>query len=108
MASSQGELALSLDYDSDSEFLSIEACAPLPEDTRRNDLAAAYISLCDLDFPPMHSILFSNSSTTNDTFPIEFRNARTPIAIYVGKKYNPVALKVRPVETELPSRFRIT
>ena len=56
----------------------------------------------------MHSILFSNSSTTNDTFPIEFRNARTPLAIYAGKKYKPVALKVRPVETKLPSRFRIT
>ena len=25
----------------------------------------------------------------------------------MGKKYKPVALKVRPVETELPSRFRI-
>ena len=108
LASSQGELALSLDYDSDSEFLSIEACAPLPQDTQRNDLAVAYISLCDLDFPPMHSILFSNSSTTNDTFPIEFRNAQTPLAIYTGKKYKLVALKVRPVETELLSRFQIT
>ena len=56
----------------------------------------------------MHSILFSNSSTMNDTFPIEFRNAWTPLAIYAGKKYKPVTLKVRPVETELPSRFRIT
>ena len=56
----------------------------------------------------MHSILFSNSSTTNDTFLIEFRNAQTPLAIYAGKKYKPVALKVRPVKTELPSQFRIT
>ena len=56
----------------------------------------------------MHSILFSNSSTMNDTFPIKFQNARTPLAIYTGKKYKPVALKVRPVETKLPSRFWIT
>ena len=108
MAFGQGELALSLDYDSDSKFLSIEACVPLPQDTQRNDLAAAYISLCDLGFPPMHSILFSNSSTTNDTFLIEFRNTRTPLAIHAGKKYKLVALKVRPVKTELLSRFRIT
>ena len=51
----------------------------------------------------MHSILFPNSSMTNNTFPIEFRNARTPLAIYTGKKYKLVALKVRPVETELSS-----
>ena len=56
----------------------------------------------------MHFILFSNSSTMNDTFLIEFRNAWTPLAIYTGKKYKSVALKVRPVETELLSRFRIT
>ena len=42
----------------------------------------------------MHSIFFSNSNTMNDTFPIEFRNAWTPLAIYAGKKYKPVALKV--------------
>jgi hypothetical protein len=108
LASGQGELALSLDYDSDSELLYIDACAPLPDDTQQNDLAAAYLSLCDLDFPHMRSFFFSNNRTTRDTPPIEFRNARTPLAIYAGKKYKPVALKVRPVETELPSRFRIT
>ena len=56
----------------------------------------------------MHSILFSSSSTTNDTFPIEFQNTQTLLAIYTGKKYKPVALKVQPVETKLLSRFRIT
>ena len=30
-----------------------------------------------------------------------------PLDIFAGKKYKPVALKVRPIETELPSRFRI-
>ena len=38
---------------------------------------------------------------------ISFSNVKPPLAIFVGKKYKPVALKVRPVETELPSRFRI-
>ena len=108
LASSQGELALSLDYNSDSDSLFIEACTPLPEDTRKNDLAAAYLSLCDLDSPNMLSILFSNFRTMNNIPLIEFWNAWTPIAIYTGKKYKPVALKVWPVETELPSQFRIT
>ena len=34
-------------------------------------------------------------------------DARPPLAIFAGKKYKPVALKVRPVETKLPSRFQI-
>ena len=29
------------------------------------------------------------------------------LTVFAGKKYKPVALKVWPVETELPSRFRI-
>ena len=99
---------LSLAYDSDSDSLSMEACAPLLKDTRKNDLVAAYLSLCDLDSPHMLSIFFSNFRTTNDIPPIEFRIAWTPIAIYAGKKYKPVAIKVRPVETELPSQFWIT
>ena len=56
----------------------------------------------------MYSILFSNSSMMNDTFPIEFWKAWTLLAIYAGKKYKLVALKVQPVKTKLPSRFRIT
>ncbi len=31
----------------------------------------------------------------------------TPISSYVGKKYKPVARKIRPIATELPERFRI-
>jgi hypothetical protein len=34
-------------------------------------------------------------------------NVTPPLAIFAGKKYKPVALKVRPVETELPSCFCI-
>ena len=30
-----------------------------------------------------------------------------PIAIFAGKKYKPVALKIRPIKTKLPSRFHI-
>ena len=32
----------------------------------------------------------------------------TPLSSYAGKKYKPVAKKIRPVATELPERFRIT
>ena len=38
---------------------------------------------------------------------ISFLTARTPLAIYAGKKYKPIAIKVQPVETELPSWFHI-
>jgi len=39
---------------------------------------------------------------------ISFPTARTLLAIYASNKYKPVAIKVRPVETKLPSRFHIT
>jgi hypothetical protein len=38
---------------------------------------------------------------------ISFSNVTPPLAIFAGKKYKPITLKVRPVETELLSRFRI-
>ena len=66
LADGQGDLALSLEYDSTSRHLSIEACAPLPEETRREDLAAAYFSLCDLDSLPFRTFFSSESSTTVD------------------------------------------
>ena len=38
---------------------------------------------------------------------MSFAEAKPPLAIYAGKKYKPVALKVWPIATELPSRFRV-
>ena len=119
LADGQGDLALSLEYDSTSQRLSIEACAPLPQDTKPIDLAAAYLSLCDSNSSSLRSYFASDSDTPLD--PLDrhsaqlrpcapaytILDARTPLAIFTGKKYKPVALKVRPVETELPSRFRI-
>ena len=113
LAAGQGELTLTIDYDPSFECISIEACAPLPQDTQPKDIAAAYLSLCDLDSPPFFSTLHSDTITIEDTpatlhQAFSIQNARPPLAIYAGKKYKPVTLKVRPVETELPSRFRIT
>ena len=108
LADSQGELALSFEFDSNTQDLYIDACAPLPQDTTQNDIAAAYISLCTSDSPPF-SNFFTDAPQNALESPIHtFVNARTPLAVYAGKKYKPVAVKVRPVETELPSRFRIT
>ena len=96
--------------------MSIAACAPLPQDTKPADLAAAYLSLCDADGPLLYNF-FHSTTADADKNSLEPRmkareytilNARTPLAIFAGKKYKPVALKIRPVETELPSRFRIT
>ena len=110
---------LSLEYDSTSQHLSIEACAPLPQDTKPIDLAAAYLSLCDSNSSTLRSYFASDSDTPLD--PLDrpsaqpclcapaytILDARTPLAFFAGKKYKPVALKVCPIETELPSRFCI-
>ena len=120
LADGQGDLALSLEYDSTSRHLSIEACAPLPQDTKTVDLAAAYLSLCDSNSLSLRPYFASDSDTLLD--PLDrhsaqprpcapaytILDARTPLAIFAGKKYKPVALKVRPVETELPSLLRLT
>ena len=118
-ADGQGDLALSLEYDSTSQHLSIEACMPLPQDTKPVDLAAAYLSLCDLDSSSLSSFFTSDPDTPLDlldrhsaqphpcALAYTILDARTPLAIFAGKKYKPVALKVRPVETELPSWFCI-
>ena len=103
MASGQGELALCLDFDSNTQHLSIEACAPLPTDTRQEDLAAAYFSLCDLESLPFHNSFLSEISLDHPSAsnaPLQYKrtctiqNAQTPLAVYVGKKYKPVAMKV--------------
>ena len=45
--------------------------------------------------------------TTHWQLSIVFENAKPPTAIFAGKKYKPVALKICPIKTELPSHFRI-
>jgi hypothetical protein len=107
----QGELALAIEFDHRTNDISLQACAPLRQDTSPSDLAAAYLVLCDTDTPAIQNCFLS----TSPDFPLlhtsvpthTILNARTPLAIFAGKKYKPVARKVRPVETELPSRFRI-
>ena len=116
LADGQGELAISMEYNSTSQHLSIEAYVPLPQDTKPQDVAAAYLSLCDSNSPALSTYFVSDSHTQLDLASPQLRpctpaytilDARPPLAIFAGKKYKPVALKVRPVETELPSRFRI-
>ena len=55
----------------------------------------------------VQSISYANRSQSDPSSYIRFP-ARTPLAVLAAKKkYKPVALKVRPVMTELPERFRI-
>jgi hypothetical protein len=114
LADRQGELAISIEFNHSTDMLAIGACAPLPENTKPADIAAAYLSLCDSDEPSLQSFFYANSVKQAPTSPkpkeqaYTILNAKPPLATYAGKKYKPVGLKVRPVETELPSRFRIT
>ncbi|KAF8259481.1 hypothetical protein EI94DRAFT_1813265 [Lactarius quietus] len=106
----QGELTITLDFDSDTNQTLIEACAPLVADTTQQDIAAAYISLCDADSSNFHSLFLalSDSAPAKDPVPpVSFSNAKLPLAIFAGKRYKPMALKIRLIETELPSQFRI-
>jgi hypothetical protein len=116
----QGELALSIDYDSANHTTSVEACAILPDNTTQDEIAVAYVSLCDSNSTCFDSLFLADSprsrsmSTTSGSdssldhvLYISFSNVKPPLAIFAGKKYKPVALKVQPVETKLPSQFCI-
>ena len=114
MTNHQGELALSLEYQHDTQEISVEACALLPSNPKAADLAAAYFTLCDSDTQALNNFFLADirigppaTSKPHRAQKYTILDARPPLAIYAGKKYKPVALKVRPVETELPSRFRI-
>ena len=91
----------------------IEACTQLPADATQQNIAATYISLCSDDLPAFSAIYpiphpdtwqGDQTSLTTTIFTLE---TRTLLAIFAGKKYKPVARKIRPIETELPSQFRI-
>jgi hypothetical protein len=114
----QGELALTIEYDAVDHHASVEVCAVLPKDTMRSDLAAAYVSLCNLDLELFDDLFLRDSAAVIPLSPERYpklgrapydsvSNVTPPLAVFAGKKYKPVALKVRPVEMELPSRFRI-
>ncbi len=75
----------------------------------QKELMATYFSLCDSDSPTI-SPFFSNSDANVprvNAVRVFIINSRTPLTIFTGKKYKPVARKIRPIETELPSCFRI-
>jgi hypothetical protein len=115
LVSDQGELAITLEYTPDPQNVTIEACAQLPANATKKEVAAAYISLCSDDLPVFNSLLatiYPDTPHTSAAAPRAARvfslDTRTPLAVFAGKKYKPVAHKIRPIETELPSRFRIT
>src|SRR6266702_5251975 len=112
LVNNQGELTVTLDYNSSNSQVYIEACVQLLANATRKDLAATYLSLCNNDAPVFSSLFSSMHTNTPLSRPaasltavhIYTPDTRTPLAIFVGKKYKPVAHKIRPIETELPSR----
>ena len=113
LASGQGELKISPEPETKSQSL----CKPLSQNTETAATVETYLSTCDKDSQLICSHFLSiTDSPTPAAAPKQrrkaqlctFFNASTPLEVFAGKKYKPVALKVRPVETELPSRFRIT
>jgi hypothetical protein len=53
LANDQGELAVTLEYNSSNQQVYIEACTQLLTNTMHKDLAAAYLSLCTEDSPAL-------------------------------------------------------
>ena len=64
----QGELTLTIEYDLTTQAASIEACAPLADDTTQGDIAAAYVSLCDSASSSFSSLFLSSTSDSISPF----------------------------------------
>jgi hypothetical protein len=57
---------MTLYFDDTNQEATVEACAPLPANTTQEDIAAAYISLCDLESPTFqHFLKFHRSRLGN-------------------------------------------
>ena len=115
MVPHQGELTITFDFDEDTCQALVEACVLLAANTMQEDITAAYVSLCDSASANLKPLFLTPNSSVKDapvtaqscTPSIAFENAKPPTVIFAGKKYKPVALKIHPIETELPSHFRI-
>jgi hypothetical protein len=115
LVNNQGELALTVEFDSSNQELSIAACTQLLTNTTHKDLAAAYLSLCTSDLPAFcaHFPDLSPDTPRLDTSDspavahILSLSTHTLLAIFASKHYKPVARKIRPIKTELPSCFCI-
>lgn len=107
------ELAITLGFDEDTQQALVEACMPLVADTMQEDIAVAYISLCDAASPNFESLFPAPACWTDNasaTIPhrvpyVVFESAKPPTAIFAGKKYIPVALKIWPMRTKLPQQI---
>ena len=106
---------MTLDLDDDTQQALVEACMLFAADTMQEDIAASYISLCDLAPPNLESPFPTPvhwTDNTPTTIPhcmpyVAFESTKPPTKIFAGEKYKPVALKIQLIETKLPSRFWI-
>ena len=91
----------------------IEACTQLSANATQQNIAATYISLCSNNLPAFSALYpIPHSDTwqgdqTSPTTPIFSLKTQTLLTIFARKKYKPIACKIRPIETELPSQFCI-
>ena len=104
------EVALMLEYESDSKKLSLQRYVPargwkFSEKEKRNAYvveAIKYMDVPDLTQTKVDSYLlgqYRKRMGDGDDDP--------SVSVFASKKYKPVALKVKPVYVELPEQFRI-
>jgi hypothetical protein len=60
LVDNQGELTLTIDYNSANHTAMLEACAILPDNTSQGEIAAAYVSLCDSDSACFDSLFLAD------------------------------------------------
>src|SRR6267154_5535042 len=69
LVNSQGELVITMEYDSKTKEMFIVSCAPLPSNSKPADIAAAYLSLCDCDSVSLSSFFLSHTGDLDRTQP---------------------------------------
>jgi hypothetical protein len=115
------QYAIIISFDHADSSILIERTAIVPESDsspssrfipRTALLSELYLSATDSSFIPQSTskvFLFINDSTSLSSSgpPLNETLDTHPLFIQSKKKYKPVALKIRPVITDLPNRFRI-
>jgi hypothetical protein len=80
----QGELALTIDYDLENHTTLLEACAILPDNTSQGEIAAAYVSLCDLDSACFDSLFLADSTHSQSMPTLSEHDSKARCALHIS------------------------
>ena len=100
LAYSQGDMAYVITLEPDGTSPEFSASRPIDSNSLF-DIQDAYMSAFSMSYS------LEDDSSLDNLFSSKLSKSTRKAEIFAGKKYKPVALKTRPILSDLPSKFRI-